>query len=239
MEQQINPNPNMPVRQASYYFNTLSELFGNAVFHLPKKQQIPRLILITFVNGDPKKIPKETLTLSDMFYKTNNTNNKQGQLKINVRYQNYIEVYVETIYLNNPANIEFLNQIPSLKGFATFTKAVKDYGKQGYSKEESVEKAIDYTINQNLLVDILLKEKEGVKTMVMAQITQEEWDTCNFQEGLQEGITEGLQKGITEGQQRERRKLIEAVLDVLSNEEIAPRFGVSIEEVEEIRKQKQ
>ncbi|ONI40869.1 hypothetical protein AN639_03610 [Candidatus Epulonipiscium fishelsonii] len=77
----------------------------------------------------------------------------------------------------------------------------------------------------------MLKEKEGVKSMIMAQITQEEWDTCNFQEGRQEGIKEG--------QQGERRKLIEAVLDILSNEEIAPRFGVSIEEVEEIRKQKQ
>ncbi|ONI46728.1 hypothetical protein AN644_02720 [Candidatus Epulonipiscium fishelsonii] len=77
----------------------------------------------------------------------------------------------------------------------------------------------------------MLKEKEGVKSMVMAQITQEEWDTCNFQEGIKEGIKEG--------QQGERRKLIEAVLAILSNEEIAPRFGVSIEEVEEIRKQKQ
>ncbi|ONI40870.1 hypothetical protein AN639_03605 [Candidatus Epulonipiscium fishelsonii] len=243
VEQQTNPNPNMPVRQASYYFNTLSDLFGNAVFHLQKKQQLPRPILITFVNGDPKKVPREILTLSDMFSKTDTANNKKGQLKINGRYQNYIEVYVEVIYLNNPANIEFLNQIPSLKGFATFTKAVKDYGKQGYSKEESVEKAIDYTINQNLLVDILLKEKEGVKSMVMAQITQEEWDTCNFQEGRQEGLKEGIkegrQEGIKEGQQGERRKLIEAVLDILSNEEIAPRFGVSIEEVEEIRKQKQ
>ncbi len=199
VEQQTKVNPNMPARQGSYYFNTLSELLGNAVFHSTTKQKIPRPILVTFTNGNPKGVPTEILKLSEMFYENEAKNNRQGQIKVNGRYQNYIEVYVKVIYLNNPQNEDFLNKIPSLKGFATFTKAVKDYGKQGYSKEEAVEKAIDYTIGQNLLVNILLKEKEGVKSMMMAQITQEEWDTFNFQAGKVEGKIEGKREGKIEG----------------------------------------
>ncbi|OON97323.1 MAG: hypothetical protein ATN32_00680 [Candidatus Epulonipiscium fishelsonii] len=41
LEQQTKVNPNMPVRQGSYYFNTLSMLFENATFHSSKAQKIP------------------------------------------------------------------------------------------------------------------------------------------------------------------------------------------------------
>ncbi len=51
VEQQTGTNPNMPVRQASYYFNTLSELFGNAVFHSTTMKKIPRPVLITFTKA--------------------------------------------------------------------------------------------------------------------------------------------------------------------------------------------
>ncbi|OON92574.1 MAG: hypothetical protein ATN34_01750 [Epulopiscium sp. Nele67-Bin002] len=190
-EQQTAPNPNMPVRQGSYYFNTLSELCGNSVFHSTALQKIPQPILITFTNGDPKEKPREILKLSDMFFKSKPTNDEHGKILVDGISRNYIEVYVEVIYLNNPNNTEFLNKIPSLKGFAVFTKAIKDFVSQGYTKAEAVERAIEYTLQQKLLVDLLLKEREGVKSMVMSQITQEEWDTFKFEEGRAEGKAEG------------------------------------------------
>ncbi|OON99093.1 MAG: hypothetical protein ATN35_00410 [Epulopiscium sp. Nele67-Bin004] len=226
VEQQSKVNPNMPVRQGSYYFNTLSELFGNAVFHSTTKKQIPRPILITFVNGNPKGISSEIIKLSDMF-EPNIKDDKQGLIKIDDIYQSYIEVCVQVVYLNHPDNEKFLDTIPSLKGYAIFTQSLKHYQSKGHTKEEAVELAIDYTINQQLLVSLLLKEREGVKSMVMAQITQEEWDTFKFAEGKAEGKEEGKAEGRNEGKIEMLYKDFS-----FSPNEIADKLKLSLTEVE-------
>ncbi len=199
IEQQTNPNPNMPVRMGSYYFNTLSQQNGNPAFHSQTLQKIPAPVLITFVNGNPKGKATDILKLSDMYTPCSQKDLRQQQIKVDGRYYYYTQVYVKVIYLNHPDNEGLLKLIPGLQGFATFTKAVRDYGKEGYSKEDAVELAIEYTLEQNLLVDLLLKEREGVKTMVMDQITQEEWDTFNFQEGRAEGVEIARVEGIEIG----------------------------------------
>ncbi len=141
---------------------------------------------------------------------------------------NTIEVSVVVIYLGNPENEDLLSQIPSLKGFKVFMQAVQHYQKQKCTMDVAIEKAIDYTIKQNLLVELMLKEREGVKSMMMSQITQEEWDTHNFEQGLEQG------RDIGRGECQE--ECIMAVLDILDNEQISLRFNVPEEKVEEIRK---
>ncbi|ONI44486.1 hypothetical protein AN641_06795 [Candidatus Epulonipiscioides gigas] len=260
-EQQSYLNPNMPVRHGSYYFNTLSEIFGNAVFHSKTMKKIPRPILITFTNGNPKGVAREITKLSDMFLETSQKETSYGQIKINGRKQNYIEVYVEAIYLNHPDNAELLNKIPSLKGFAFFTQAVKTYQEQELSKNEAVEKAIDDTIKQGLLVNLLKKEREGVKSMIISQITSEEWATFKHQEGFAEGKSEGLlegilegrveglvegrAKGLAEGRVEGRAEGLEdgktqvaiALLDILDDETIALKTDLSTEKIALLRQE--
>ncbi|ONI44057.1 hypothetical protein AN641_08730 [Candidatus Epulonipiscioides gigas] len=236
-EQQSDINPNMPVRHASYFFNTLSELFGNLTFHSKTLQKIPRSILITFTNGNPKNITHEVLKLSDMFQESTKSEEAHSKIKINGRNQNYIEVYVEVIYLNHPDNKELLDKIPTLKGFAFFTQSLKKYRKENYSKNTSVEKAIEDTINQNLLVDLLVKEREKIKSLIMSQITQEEWNTFKHNEGFNEGIKQGISQGIEQGVEQGLIRAAISLLDILDDKTISEKINLSIDEVIKLRQQ--
>jgi predicted transposase/invertase (TIGR01784 family) len=55
-------------------------------------------------------------------------------------------------------------------------------------------------------------------------------------EGKREGIQEGIQKGIQEGINKRNRELAKSLLDVLDIETIALKTGLSLEEIEELKK---
>lgn len=57
-------------------------------------------------------------------------------------------------------------------------------------------------------------------------------------EGIQEGIQKGIQKGIQEGIQKGIRQMALALLDVLDDETIASKTGLTVQEVQSLRNQK-
>ncbi|MGL4736084.1 MAG: hypothetical protein ACRCW2_01400, partial [Cellulosilyticaceae bacterium] len=56
-----------------------------------------------------------------------------------------------------------------------------------------------------------------------------------MQKGMQKGIQEGMQKGIQKGIEQEKRALAQALLDILDDETIAVKTGLTKEDVYALR----
>ena len=60
-------------------------------------------------------------------------------------------------------------------------------------------------------------------------------DKQGHKRGLKEGIEKGIEKGIEEGKRKRNLEIAKNLLDVLDNETIASKTGLSIEEIEGLR----
>jgi len=56
-----------------------------------------------------------------------------------------------------------------------------------------------------------------------------------IKQGMEQGIQKGIQQGIEEGENRKAIEIAKKLLDILDNETISLKTGLSIEEIQELR----
>jgi len=56
-----------------------------------------------------------------------------------------------------------------------------------------------------------------------------------IEKGIEQGIEQGIEKGIEKGKLKEKLKIAQNLLDILDNETIAMKTGLSVEEIEKLR----
>ena len=178
-EQQSTFNPNQPLR-GFFYFADLYKVkyFGKKIYST-RLLKIPTPQYIIFYNGTTSMPDRKELRLSDAFQQPTT--------------QPDIEVVAHMLNINYGHNKELMERCQKLKEYAQFIDIIRHYLKENehWSNEQAISKAIDDCIKNNILRDILQKERLRVMASILS-----EFDEVGYKEMIQdEAIEDGEIRG--------------------------------------------
>ena len=178
-EQQSTFNPNQPLR-GFFYFADLYKVkyFGKKIYST-RLLKIPTPQYIVFYNGTTNMPDKKELRLSDAFQQPTE--------------QPDIEVVAHMLNINYGHNKELMERCQKLKEYAQFIDIIRHYLRENkqWSNEQAISKAIDDCIKNNILRDILQKERLRVMASILS-----EFDEVGYKEMIQdEAIEDGEIRG--------------------------------------------
>ena len=179
-EHQSTYNPNLPLRFLIYISQLYAGMTRNENLYGTKVVQIPPPEFVIFYNGE-KDMPEETpLKLSDMY-----------RLKVEDP-----KLQLEAVMLNisGSNNSRLKEACRTLKDYAVYTDKIRLY-----SKEQTLEEAINECIAENVLKDFLTKHRAEAKAMSIFEYDQEKHIRQEREEAWEEGRASGLQEGQASG----------------------------------------
>ena len=230
-EHQSTYNPNMPLRSAIYYVNTLEDWLRQKNLDLFSRRriQVPTPHFVVFYNGTEKRPEYEEMRLSEAFC------HKTDEPGIEVRCR---------VYNINPDNNRPLKERSAvLEGYTYFVEKVRTYRKGNMGLEEAVDRAIEDCIENHVLEDFFRDRKDEVKKMTHLDYTWEKREQMirkeEFEEGMEQGIAEGMERGIEQGVgQGSLQRLVNQVCCKLKKgktpEEIADALEEPVENIQKI-----
>ena len=178
-EHQSTYNPNMPLRSAIYYVNTLEDWLRRKNLDLfsRKRIQIPTPHFVVFYNGTEKRPEYEEMRLSEAFC------HKTDEPGIEVRCR---------VYNINPDNNRSLKERSAvLEGYTYFVEKVRTYRKGNMGLEEAVDRAIEDCIENHVLEDFFRDRKDEVKKMTHLDYTWEKREQMIRKEEFEDGMEQG------------------------------------------------
>ena len=178
-EQQSTFNPNQPLR-GFFYFADLYKVkyFGKKIYST-RLLKIPTPQYIVFYNGTTSMPDRKELRLSDAFQQPTT--------------QPDIEVVAHMLNINYGHNKELMERCQKLKEYAQFIDIIRHYLRENeqWTNEQAISKAIDDCIQNNILRDILQKERLRVMASILS-----EFDEVGYKEMIQdEAIEDGEIRG--------------------------------------------
>ena len=221
-EHQSTYNPNLPLRFLIYISQLYAGMTGNENLYGTKVVQIPPPEFVIFYNGE-KDMPEETpLRLSDMY-----------RLKVEDP-----KLQLEAVMLNisGSNNSRLKEACRTLKDYAVYTDKIRLYSKE-QTLEEAVEKAINECIAENVLKDFLTKHRAEAKAMSIFEYDQEKHIRQEREEAWEEGHAEGRSSGLKDGQ-ASGLKLAETIFRLFRKgktiDEISARCNLPAEQIREL-----
>ena len=194
-EQQSTFNPNQPLR-GFFYFADLYKVkyFGKKIYST-RLLKIPTPQYIVFYNGTTNMPDKKELRLSDAFQQPTE--------------QPDIEVVAHMLNINYGHNKELMERCRKLKEYAQFIDIIRHYLRENkqWSNEQAISKAIDDCIQNNILRDILQKERLRVMASILS-----EFDEVGYKEMIRQEAYEDAYEEVYE--EISVKSLIEFVQDI-------------------------
>ena len=203
-EHQSTFNPNMPVR-GLMYFSKLYEKYiaanGIDIYtSSPKKLPFPQYIV--FYNGTENEPDRSVLKLTDLF-------NMPSSPKTPC-----LECIAIMLNINYGHNMVLMEKCRRLKEYAIFVDTVRKELLTGLPLEESLSCAVDSCIGNDILKDVLIKQKAEVIQMILETYDKELHDKTLRREGYEDGYSKGKSTGYLEGINDGIRPLISALQEV-------------------------
>ena len=190
-EQQSTFNPNQPLR-GFFYFADLYKVkyFGKKIYST-RLLKIPTPQYIVFYNGTMNMPDKKELRLSDAFQQPTT--------------QPDIEVVAHMLNINYGHNKELMERCRKLKEYAQFIDIIRHYLRENkqWSNEQAISKAIDDCIQNNILRDILQKERLRVMASILSEFDEVGYKEMIRQEAYEDAYEEGHEAGLEEGREQE------------------------------------
>ena len=190
-EQQSTFNPNQPLR-GFFYFADLYKVkyFGKKIYST-RLLKIPTPQYIVFYNGTTNMPDRKELRLSDAFQQPTE--------------QPDIEVVAHMLNINYGHNKELMERCRKLKEYAQFIDIIRHYLKENehWSNEQAISKAIDDCIQNNILRDILQKERLRVMASILSEFDEVGYKEMIRQEAYEDAYEEGHEAGLEEGREQE------------------------------------
>ena len=201
-EHQSSDNPNMPLRGLFYLsmlyrglFGKHKDLYSSRLISLPTPQ------FVVFYNGNTNEPDERIMKLSDAYV---------GK----VSGTPALECTVRLLNINYGHNRDIMEKCEKLRGYSLLIKRVKDNFKAGMGREEAVVAAVDSCIEEGILVDILLRHKAEVTSMILAEYDEvlhiNNEKNISFEDGKAEGHAEGLAEGLARGE-AQRQNMAEEI----------------------------
>ena len=204
-EQQSTFNPNQPLR-GFFYFADLYKVkyFGKKIYST-RLLKIPTPQYIVFYNGTTNMPDKKELRLSDAFQQPTE--------------QPDIEVIAHMLNINYGHNKELMERCRKLKEYAQFIDIIRHYLRENkqWSNEQAISKAIDDCIQNNILRDILQKERLRVMASILSEFDEVGYKEMIRQEAYEDAYEDAYEEGVEYGV----KTLIEFVQDIGYSKEYA------------------
>ena len=185
-EQQSTFNPNQPLR-GFFYFADLYKVkyFGKKIYST-RLLKIPTPQYIVFYNGTANMPDKKELRLSDAFQQPTE--------------QPDIEVVAHMLNINYGHNKKLMERCQKLKEYAQFIDIIRHYLKENkqWSNEQAISKAIDDCIQNNILRDILQKERLRVMASILSEFDEVGYKEVIRQEAYEDAYEEISVKSLIE-----------------------------------------
>ena len=201
-EQQSTFNPNQPLR-GFFYFADLYKVkyFGKKIYST-RLLKIPTPQYIVFYNGTTSMPDRKELRLSDAFQQPT--------------AQPDIEVVAHMLNINYGHNKELMERCRKLKEYAQFIDIIRHYLKENehWSNEQAISKAIDDCIQNNILRDILQKERLRVMASILSEFDEVGYKEMIRQEAYEDAYEEAYEDAYEEGVEYGVKTLIEFVQDI-------------------------
>ena len=183
-EHQSSYNPNMPLRALIYFVDIIREhviknrdLFGYNPIRIP----VPHFAV--FYNGVANRPEKEILRLSDSYNKPT----EEPELELTCTVYN----------INSGIGDRLLENCRVLEGYTVFVEKVREYRSEG--KDNPIDMAIDYCIENHILEDFFAKRRTEVLKVMTIDMTFERREVLIREEEHESGRAEGLAEGISIG----------------------------------------
>lgn len=215
-EHQSTYNPNMALRGLMYFGRLYDKYIKKQGMNLYSRTllKIPTPKYFVLYNGDDDKPDMMQLKLSDSFSREET--------------EGAFEWTATMLNINFGHNAEILDACQTLKEYSLFVAKVKTNRASGMSVEESVEKAVDDCIAENILRSYLIAHKAEVIGMCITEYNEAE----TMQAFRNEGLLEGRREGQIETEKATALRMLR--MGKLSIEEIAECSGISVEEVKQL-----
>ena len=176
-EHQSTVNQNMPLRDLIYVSKVLQGQMKDQDIYSSRQIKLPTPKFVVFYNGTDEQPEKQTLRLSDAYEK---------QLE-----EVELELTVTVYNINYGHNQKLLEACQTLKEYAQYVAAVREYAKE-MPLAEAVESAVDSCIRQGILADFLKKNRAEAIEMSIFEYDEEK----HLKSEREIWITEGKQLGI-------------------------------------------
>lgn len=174
-EHQSTVNPNMPIRGLNYFASVYRayiqinklDIYGSMLVKLPT----PRYVI--FYNGEQSLPDRSELRLSDAFEESDGC----------------LECVATVININLGHNQDIMNHCRTLLDYARFVDKVREFHARGYSHAESVDRAVEYCIDQDILRRFLIKNRSEVYYMFDTDYSEKKfWEMkkYNYEKALKE-----------------------------------------------------
>jgi len=194
IEHQSTINDNMPVRFLMYIGRVYEKITENKKRYQRKLLKIPKPEFIVLYNGKEPYPDYNELKLS-LAYKDTEGLKKQDDETLP------LELVVKVYNINHGKNPEMMKRSVTLNGYSLFLEKVKEYSREK-PLEESLEDAIKYCIENDILKSFLTENSSEVINMLMGEWNwddaKEVWQEEAREEGREEGRCEGRCEGIEE-----------------------------------------
>lgn len=197
-EHQSTFNPNMAIRFLFYLADLYSGLLKDDNLFGTKRVMIPPPRFIVFYNGVDNHPDYEVLRLSDSYIVPDEPV--------------FLEMLVEIFNINKGHNHELLEACKDLADYAEYTYRVRKYAKE-MSIEDAVEKTITECILENILKDFLTQNRAEAKKMSIYEYNEEEHMRKERNDAYEDGLAAGREEGLAAG----RDKLFELMNKMTSD----------------------
>lgn len=223
-EHQSTYSPNLPLRGLFYF----SAMYRNYIEPMKQKLytdsplRIPFPVYLVFYNGSMEEPERKEILLSDLFIQ-----NGKG-------LQPALECTALLLNINFGHNQELMEKCRILKEYAQFIHTIRSKISVGLPFQEAVETAVEDCISQNILSEILRKNKAEVIDMILTEYDENEFREFLKEDSWKKGHEAGVQDGIKTGIREIIRTFTELQLPKEQLlEKLTNSFSLSVEEAEE------
>ena len=215
-EHQSTFNPNMPLRSFFYTAQSYEKMVDEKKLLSRSRVKIPTPKFVVFYNGSKEQPDVIVQKLSDSF------SNKE--------VQGDLELSVTMINVNYGHNGELMKKCQALNGYSLYISKFREYTEEnGLVREEAARKAIEYCIDNDVMVDFFeerRKEVVGIMLEVTEEIIQ---DLIRDLEDDKEELAQRLEAEFKERQE----KMQQLQVKIGENEALEQQIQVKIRENEE------
>ena len=186
IEHQSTVNENMPLRIFKYIEKVYNKLLDYKNIHIRPLIRIQRPEFIVLYNGKKPFPETKTLRLSDAFMDIEGLTVEKDRLSL--------ELVVHVYNINHGQNREIQQKCETLNQYGLFIEKIREYEKTGLTLDESLEAAVKYCIESDILKEFLREHGSEVISMMIHEYTTEDFIEAIRESERQEGREEGREE---------------------------------------------
>lgn len=186
-EHQSTYSANMPLRNLCYVTREFEKLMANQNTYSTKRIILPEPNFVVFYNGKTGKWKEHYERLSDSYPRTD--------------HLPLLELLVREININSDQNPELLEKCKPLREYTQYVEKVHTYA-QIMELSEAVQRAVNESIREGILKDILTKYKMEAIQVTIFEYDEEQVMSMLREEYREEGMHEAIGRFITRNFQK-------------------------------------